>query len=196
MKQYVTGFFAAFALLGAPAQAANIYNGSMVWTGIPAIRIEGEIVPGDEEKFAAVAARRQSSLVLLSSPGGSVRSAILIALQVRELGLDTFTGRGGQGCSSACPAILLSGRHVIIQRGTLVGFHAANMPEGTQMMAEYLAILGLTPKQINYLLSTPNDDVWYPTPIAAALMGFHWQTVPSLFGAWRSCQAKYCLAVP
>jgi hypothetical protein len=196
MKQYVTAFFVAFALLGAPAQAADIYNGSMIWTGIPAIRIEGEIVPGDEEKFAAVAASRQSSLVVLNSPGGSVRSAILMALQVRELGLDTFTGRGGQGCSSACPAILLSGRHVIIQVGTRVGFHAANLPEGTQMMAEYLASLGLTPKQINYLLSIPNDRVWYPTPVAAALMGFQWQTVPSLFGAWRSCQAKYCLAVP
>lgn len=189
-------FFAAFALLSAPTQAANIYNGSMVWTGIPAIKIEGQIVPGDEEKFAAVAGTRQTSLVYLSSPGGSVGTAILIALQVRKLGLDTFTGRAGQGCSSACPLILLSGRRVIIQRGTRVGFHAANMPEGTQMAAEYLASLGLTPKQINYLLSIPNDHIWFPTPADAAAMGFHWQTVPSLFGAWRSCQAKYCLAVP
>jgi hypothetical protein len=58
MKRYVAPFFAAFALLSAPTQAANIYNGSMVWTGIPAIKIEGQIVPGDEEKFAAVAGRR------------------------------------------------------------------------------------------------------------------------------------------
>jgi ClpP class serine protease len=84
VKTYVGSFFAALSLLGAPAQAANIYNGSMVWTGIPAIRIEGEIVPGDEEKFAAVAARRQGSVVYLSSPGGSIKAAILIAEQVRK----------------------------------------------------------------------------------------------------------------
>jgi len=115
---------------------------------------------------------------------------------VRKLGLDTFAGRGGQGCSSACPLILLAGRHVIIQRGTPIGFHASNVAEGTQVMAEYLADLGLTPKQINYLLSIPNDTMWFPTPADAAAMGLRWQTVSSLFGAWQSCQAKYCLAVP
>jgi membrane-bound ClpP family serine protease len=196
MKRHVAAFFAAFALLGAPAQAANIYNGSMVWTGIPAIKIEGPIVPGDEEKFAAVAARRQGSVVVLSSPGGSVGAAILIGQQVRELGLDTFAGRAGEGCSSACPMILLSGRHVVIQRGTPIGFHAATGPEGTQAMAEYLSFLGFTARQINKLLSIPNDQGWFPTPADAAAMGFSWQTVPSLFGGWRSCQAKYCLAVP
>ena len=50
----------------------DIYNGSMRWTGIPAIRIEGPILPYDDEKFAAVAARRQGSVVYLSSPGGSI----------------------------------------------------------------------------------------------------------------------------
>ena len=63
-------------------------------------------------------------------------------------------------------------------------------------MAKYLADLGLTPKQINYLLSIPNDTMWFPTPADAAAMGLRWQTVSSLFGAWQSCQAKYCLAVP
>ena len=78
---------------------------------------------------------------------------------VRKLGLDTFVGRGSIGCWSACTLIWLSGRHAIIQRDSYLGFHAANVPEGTAMMVEFLAELGLTPAQINYMIRTPQPDI-------------------------------------
>jgi hypothetical protein len=67
--------------------------------------------------------------------GGNVPAAIAIGREVRRLGLDTFLGRGGE-CSSACPLILLSGRHVIVQQYSILTFHAANVPEATLMMEE------------------------------------------------------------
>jgi hypothetical protein len=178
------------------AQSADIYVGGMRWTGIPAIWIRGPIVPSDERAFAAVAATRQASVVYLTSEGGSVEAAIAIGRTVRKFGLETFVGRGGIGCWSACTLIWLSGRHAIIQRNSNLGFHAANVPEGTEMMAEYFSELGLTPAQINYMIRTPQPAIQLGRESHARALGFHWQTVPSLFGAWRSCQAKYCLAVP
>lgn len=182
------------------ARAANIFVAGMRWTGIPAIWIEGPIARGDEITFAAVtaaaAAAHQVPVVYLTSEGGDVEVAIAIGRIVRKEGLDTFVGRGGMGSWSACPLIWPSGRHAIVQRNSYLGFHAANLPEGTAIMAEYLAELGLTQRQINYLLRTPQPGIQLASEADALALGFRPQVVPSLLGAWRSCQAKYCLAVP
>lgn len=184
MKPYVTAFIVTLVLLGARAQAADIYNGSMLWTGIPAIRIEGPIVRGDEQRFAAVASARRASIVYLSSPGGDVDAAIAVGRMVRKFGLDTFVGRAGVGCWSACPLIWLSGRHAIVQRNSYLGFHAANVPEGTATMAQYLRELGLTEQQIGYMLRTPQPEIQLATEHDALTLGFRPQVVMSLFGAW------------
>jgi membrane-bound ClpP family serine protease len=192
----VAAFIPLFLASLGVAQAAQIFIGGMAWTGLPAIKIYGQIVAGDEQRFAVTAATRQSSVVVLNSPGGDVDTAIAIGRMVRDLKFDTFVGRGGSGCWSACPLIWLSGRHAIVQRNSDLGFHAANVPAGTATMAQYLTELGLTPQQIRYILSTPQPDILLGTEKDARALGFHWQTVPSLFGGWRSCQAKYCVAVP
>lgn len=188
----------AIALIGQPTvtRAADIYVAGMRWTGIPAIYIMGEIVPGDEGTFATAVRSRQASVVYLNSPGGVVDTAIELGRMVRASGLDTFIGRASDGCFSACTLIWLSGRRAIIQRNSYIGFHAANTLEGTEKAAAYLAELGLTPAQINYMLETPQPDIQIGMELHARALGFHYQEVSSLFGAWRSCQAKYCLAVP
>lgn len=196
MNLRIIALVAAIVGQSSTAGAADIFVGGMRWTGIPAIWIQGRILPGDESTFAAVAAARQASVVYLTSEGGNVDAAIAIGRMVRKFGLDTFVGRGGSGCWSACTLIWLSGRHAIIQRNSYLGFHAANPPEGTAMMAGYLSELGLTPAQINYMIRTPQPDIQLAMEWHARALGFQWQTVPSLFGGWRSCQAKYCLAVP
>jgi hypothetical protein len=157
--------------------------------------IRGLIEYGDEEKFAAVAALHRASVVNMQTPGGNIPAAIAIGRMVREHKLDTFLGRGGQ-CSSACPLILLSGRHVIVQQYSILTFHAANMPEGTMMMAMYLDEIGLTPRQIDYMLRTPPPGFQMASPADARALGFQFDKVSSLFGMWRNCQTKYCLAVP
>lgn len=188
----------AAIIVGEPgvAQAAEISIDEMRW-GIPAIWITGNIEAGDEQKFAAVAATHQASVVRLGSPGGNVEVAIAIGRMVRKLGLDTVVIRRSIGCLSACPLIWLSGRHAIVERNSYLGFHAANRPEGTAIMARYLAELGLSQQQINYMLRTSQPDIQLATEADAVALGFRPQVVSSWFGAWRSsCQAKYCLAVP
>ena len=195
-RRIIAALVAAIVGQSGIAQAADIFVGGMRWTGIPAIWIQGRIVPGDERTFAAVAAKRQASVVYLRSEGGNIDAAIAIGRMVRKFGLDTFVGRGGIGCWSACTLIWLSGRHAIIQRDSDLGFHAANVPEGTEMMVEYLSELGLTPTQINYMIRTPQPDIQLAMEWHARALGFHWQQVPSLFGGWQSCQSKYCVAIP
>jgi ATP-dependent protease ClpP protease subunit len=192
----VAALVAAIFFQSGNARAADIFMGGMNWTGIPAIFIKGRIELGDDLKFAAVAATRQTNYVYLDSNGGSVVAAIAIGRQVRRLGLDTVLGRGGTGCSSACPMILLSGRHVIVQRNALLWLHSADIPQGTAMAIDYYRELGLTPAQIAYIVSTPYPAARMARQAEVAALGFQWQTVPSLFGGWRSCTAKYCLATP
>jgi hypothetical protein len=68
--------------------------------------------------------------------------------------------------------------------------------EGTEMMVAYLREIGLTPPQINYMIRTPQPEIQLAMEWHARALGFHYQQVPSLFGSWQTCQAKYCLAVP
>ena len=117
-------------------------------------------------------------------------------VRYENLKLDTVVGRSGIGCFSACPLIWFSGRHAIVQRNSYLGFHAANNREGSLEMAQYLSELGLTQRQISYMLRTPQPEIQLATELDALALGFRPQVVPSLFGAWRNCQAKYCLAVP
>ena len=156
----------------------------------------GRIAPGNQRQVCRSGGTRRASVVYLGSGGGNVDAAIAIGRMVRKLGLDTFVGRGGTGCWSACTLIWLSGRHAVVQRNTYLGFHAANVPEGTAMMVDYLSELGLTPAQINYMIRTPQPDIQLAKESHARALGFRSQTVPNWFGAWRNCQAKYCLAVP
>jgi hypothetical protein len=168
-----------------------------VW-GDKKISISGEIVPGDEDQFRAVAAKVPGdAIVALRRPGGYIPSAIAIGRIVRARGFTTVISRAGP-CASACPLIWLSGRHAIIQRNSYLGFHAGSSELGTGVMQAYLKELGLTADQIRYMLGTPQPLTRLATERDAIALGFRSQiqTVSSLLWLWRNCQAKYCLAIP
>jgi hypothetical protein len=63
-------------------------------------------------------------------------------------------------------------------------------------MASYLREIGLTPAQIQYAVATPQPLIQVATESDAVALGIRPQVVSSLFGIWRSCQAKFCLAIP
>ena len=86
MESRITAVLTAvfFMFLGAQVNAAEIFIGTIGLSGISAIRIDGQIVRGDEQKFVAVAATRKTSFVYLSSPGGDVDVAVAIGRAIRE----------------------------------------------------------------------------------------------------------------
>jgi hypothetical protein len=185
----------------ASAQAATISVGPYLLGGTQ-ILIRGQIVPGDEQQFRAVADTVSADVVVvsLSSPGGSVAPAIAIGRMVRARGFMTLVGRAGF-CASACTLIWLSGKHAVVQRNAYLGFHAAAVngqfsAEGTAYVASYLRELGLTPAQIQYAVGTPQPLIRVATERDAMALDIHPQVISSLFGIWRSCQAKFCLAIP
>lgn len=185
----------------ASAEAAAISADSSIVHGGTIILISGEIVPGDEQQFRAVAETVSGDVpVVLRSPGGSVQAAIAIGRMVQARGLTTFVGRLGQ-CSSACTLIWLSGRHAVIQRNSYLAFHAPSVnghysPQGAAVVASYLRELGLTEDQILYVIGTPPALAHRATEAEVAAIGIHPQVVSSLLGAWKGCSAKFCLAVP
>lgn len=102
-----------------PARAANIEPFSTVcssmaprgnnWCSLPEhdILIDGEIAPGDAQKFESVvrAIGRRVSNVVLRSPGGSVPDAISIGRLVRKLMIETegprfYSEKGGASCGA------------------------------------------------------------------------------------------------
>jgi hypothetical protein len=183
------------------AQAADIHVGTYFFGGGSRIRIQGEIVAGDEARFRQVLATAPADAVVsLNSRGGAVVPAIAIGREIRARGLTTVVAKLDV-CASACTFIWLAGKHSIVQRDAFPGFRGVAVngnpsPEGNAFVASYLREIGMTPAQINYALSTPQPAIQVASEADAMALGIHLQPVPSLLGAWRACSARFCLAIP
>jgi hypothetical protein len=68
----------------------------------------------------ALSAQPGVRVILLKSPGGYVDEALIIAAEVRQLGLNTAIPKGA-GCYSACTYLFFAGREHVV-RGSL-GVH-------------------------------------------------------------------------
>jgi hypothetical protein len=118
---------------------------------------------------------------------------------IRARGIMTLVRRSDI-CASACTLIWLSGRHAVIQRNAYLGFHAPALPNGehsaerTAYVASYLRELGFTPTQ--YAVGTPQPFMHVAMESDAPALSIHLRVVSSLFGAWRNCAARFCLAIP
>jgi hypothetical protein len=209
MRRIATAIFGLLAVVSVllplqGAQGADITIAPRLFGGT-LVHISGRIFPGDETKFAAKTASiadRTNTLIWLTSPGGNVFAALAIAQLIRDRGYSTMVNRLG-GCASACPLIWFSGRHAIIQRNSLLVFHmpydARNgqpSPEAIEVVVAYLQTVGLTKSQAHFLATAaaPSDG-WVATEAAAFALGFRPQIILSPLAA-RTCQAKFCLAIP
>jgi hypothetical protein len=184
-------------------QAASISVGSYFFGGTR-ISFRGEIVRGDEQRFRAITSRMSDDdvvVVALASPGGDVDPAIAIGRMVRERGFMTMVWSSA-GCASACALIWLAGQPAVIEWGSFLGFHAPAYadgqysPDGAAVVARYLHQIGLTRAQIDFALATPQPAIHRATVSDALKLGVIPMPMPSLFGTWRACPARICLAVP
>jgi hypothetical protein len=92
----------------------------------PGILLSGEIAPGDEAAFHALAETLPKAVVLTTGPGGRVDPALKIGSEIRARGWSTLVPEGAK-CASACSMIWLAGQTRMLGAGAQIGFHAMSM---------------------------------------------------------------------
>jgi len=144
-----------------------------------ALRMEGEIAPGDASRLRDyLAGRDNPGEVLLNSPGGSVSDALDIGRQLRDAGVATRMG-ASDICLSACPYIFASGTERIAPDAAKLGVHQHYFGESTVLPAfmavedvqrgqglvmAYLDEMGVDPLVMQHALTTPPDEIYVLIP--------------------------------
>ncbi len=141
--------------------------------GYNVVEINGEIVPGDGERFdAATQALAPPVIVKLSSDGGALFEGLRIgeAVHARK-----YTTGVAETCASACGLIWIAGAHRLSGPDARIGFHAAYDRDTHQeggmanaMVGAYLSRLGLSYGAIAFMTAAgPNDMTWLNQTAAA-----------------------------
>lgn len=145
-----------------------------------AIRILGQIAPGDAGRFLAWLdqARPDETRVSLDSSGGSVSDALEIGRAIRSTGLATEVADGSV-CLSACPYMLAGGTSRSVAAEGVVGVHQHYFGQNTILPAfmavrdlqraqarviDYLAEMGVDLRLLSHAFRTPPDEINILTP--------------------------------
>lgn len=140
-----------------------------------AIRITGQIAPGDADRFAAWLDQQRppETRVTLDSSGGSVSDALAIGRTIRAAGFSTEVADGAV-CLSACPYILAGGSERRVAAGGVVGVHQHYFGENTILPAfmavkdvqrgqasvmDYLTEMGVDLRLMSHALRTPPEEI-------------------------------------
>ncbi len=143
------------------------------------VSIEGEITPGDKQRFANIVFANRVHLVALNSGGGSLGEAIEIGNFIRMKGLTTGVPRGDM-CASSCALIWLAGVPRLATSESRIGFHAAyhsnpsGIPEVSSFanaaIGAYLNSLGFSQDAvITFTSASPTQMHWLKAEEAAQL---------------------------
>ena len=148
--------------------------------GGDSLNIEGEIAPGDAERFEAFLAEQAEmpAAVTLNSTGGSVSDALLIGEKIREIGASTEVP-ANRVCLSACPYMLASGVDRFVHPDGFVGVHqhyfgessilpafmaVEDVQRGQGRVMAHLAEMGVDPMLMQPALTTPPDEIYILVP--------------------------------
>jgi hypothetical protein len=150
------------SLLPFHAHAAQIER-SAGDKGLDLIIIQGEIVAGDEKKFAGLALQSNEALVLLDSPGGALGPALEIGRTIQIKGFSTYIPAQTE-CTSACALVWLAGDSRLASTSAKIGFHAGyrnnngqaeEMGAANAVIGRYLTLLNLPQKAVLFATSAP-----------------------------------------
>jgi hypothetical protein len=133
------------------------------------VKINGEILPGDDKMFADYTAKLPSGhtvVIELDSLGGS-GAALNIGWHVYEREWDTVVF-SNEVCASACALIWLAGSERWVGKHANIGFHAFYDPQTRQPSAAANAVAGAYLRDLGYgidaiveILNLPADKaVW------------------------------------
>lgn len=134
--------------------------------GPKALLVSGVIGPGSYAEFHAALSEARPDIVVIDGPGGVLGEAFLMGEEIRRRGLDTLV-TAHRRCASACAVIFLSGHTRYLGAGAEIGLHSASYadgrtdPEATELMAEYLAEVGVPDATLRRMVHTaPKDIRW------------------------------------
>ena len=139
----------------------------------------GDIRPQDELVLASmIASLPEISMVVLSSPGGSVAAAIGMGETIRNAHIDTMVAPRGQ-CLSACLFAFIGGTKRHVPSSSKLGSHqfrwsddsrTANDAQIAQALSarvlRHFITMGVDPDALTYVLETPPDDMFVFTDYA------------------------------
>lgn len=173
-------------------------------TGGTYIFIKGQIVPGDEQEFASLQPP-EPVYVRPSGPGGNAATGLAIADIIWQRGYNTLLQNFDGECASACTWIWLSGHHAIVQNSAILLFHSCydtvtnqDSMECDADVAAHLIKYGYTQSQSLFLADpSTHTKLTLGTKELAAILGFTWQTIPSLSPGWGdNCTMRFCIGFP
>jgi hypothetical protein len=133
------------------------------------LEFTGGITFGAAKAFANFTdALQELKTVRLTSNGGRIFEAQLIAEEIKRRGLNTYVPTY---CVSACTIVFLSGRDRLIDSKGRLGFHQPDFPglddqqrrEMIEVEQGRLMSLGVSSAFAKKVNSTPPQSMWYPT---------------------------------
>ena len=131
-----------------------------------AILLDGEItVTTPLELRRALTLRPDAKTLVLSSPGGLVARALIVADDIHRLGMSTVIPKGF-GCYSACSFIFLAGQSRLASGELGVHQMASEVPDpsgvqySTADILDALAAFDVPPEVITRMLRTPNESMY------------------------------------
>jgi hypothetical protein len=177
MKSVFSAAMAAATLAASTAHGADI----AVSSNMPAVTIEGDILPNDNDVFLSkVAALSGSYVVVLHSRGGNPLAAIEIGKFIRMHGWKTYVP---VGCHSACALIWLAGVSRAMDPNAKIGVHAASLNGqeigvGNALIGSYLTRLGYSDSVVAFATVAAPDDLALITPDVAKKLDIEVAMVP------------------
>lgn len=131
------------------------------------ILITGDIDRETERKFRAIALETDEATVILSGPGGLIRSALEIGQVIRIKGYATAVL--DSSCVSSCALIWLAGQTRMTLPKARVGFHSAYVERedgqkvtaavGNALVGAYLNRLGMNENIIEFVTTASPDSI-------------------------------------
>lgn len=177
-KFFIFSVALACSIYSLACQAASVELVKGAGADDDSIRISGEILSADVQKFKAVVAKSENAVVYLDSPGGDLEAAVRIGRLIHALGY--FTAVDETQCASACALIWLAGQFKFLTANAKVGFHlpayhgqttAGNEASLFVLVGGYLVQLGFSESVIARITSTPSNRIEWLTRSNAKTFG-------------------------
>jgi len=131
--------------------------------------VEGGIGIGAAKEFKKVANANSSlKIIHLNNNGGLIDEATNIYSFIKKKGYSTYTSKE---CISACTIMFLAGEDRLLAKGAKLGFHSASIGkyDGADYdqinlpLKEIYKVAGLSDTLIHQALSTPQEEIFYPS---------------------------------